>query len=297
MTLNRTYHWPARTISATAPRPSPTPLGSNSRTTTGKSIGAGNDAPTWMTGCSARASRGERPITTPAGRAQAVARSTAPITRKNVSAAEDTSWRHSAQPSCPSNRPICHRPAAAPAAIAATSNALASLRATGCSNATRGPRRITGVAARSGPSNERVAQPRDQSPVERPARLRAHPGESGVPLSQEERAVHHQEEPATRNGKHPVPHHALGRGRELALPERARGPPPGDPAGVAQRLGDALERIVEAQGEVPSLGREDHQDGGQLEPDVARGKERHEAEHEAGQKPEHGDARQDVEPG
>src|SRR2546426_3743136 len=66
ITLNRTYHWPARTISATAPRPSPTPMRSNSRTTIGKSIGAGNDATTWMTGCSARASRGERPITTPA---------------------------------------------------------------------------------------------------------------------------------------------------------------------------------------------------------------------------------------
>src|SRR2546425_6765608 len=89
ITLNKTYHWPARTISATAPKPSPTPMRSNSRTTIGKSIGAGNDATTWMTGCSARASRGERPITTPAGRAQAVQRNTAPITRKNVSAAED----------------------------------------------------------------------------------------------------------------------------------------------------------------------------------------------------------------
>src|SRR3989454_6740631 len=40
-------------------------------------------------------------------------------------------------------------------------------------------------------------------------------------VPQAERLVHHQEEPATRHREHPVPHQALGRSRELALPERA----------------------------------------------------------------------------
>src|SRR5205085_4339829 len=86
ITLNRMYHCPASTIRATAPSPSPTPIRSNSRITSGNSMGAGNDATTWITGCSARASRGERPIHTPAGRAHAVDTTTAPMTRAKVSA-------------------------------------------------------------------------------------------------------------------------------------------------------------------------------------------------------------------
>src|SRR5438034_2468184 len=96
ITLNKMYHWPASTISATAPTPSPTPRRANSSTTMGKSIGAGNDATTWMTGCSARASRGERPMTTPAGSAHAVETITAPVTRANVSAA-DRSEEHTSE--------------------------------------------------------------------------------------------------------------------------------------------------------------------------------------------------------
>src|SRR2546421_2449303 len=46
ITLNRIYHWPASTISATAPSPSPMPIRSNKRITSGNSMGAGNDATT-----------------------------------------------------------------------------------------------------------------------------------------------------------------------------------------------------------------------------------------------------------
>src|SRR5207245_1771127 len=99
ITLNRIYHWPASTISATAPSPSPTPIRWNSRITSGNSMGAGNDATTWITGCSARASRGERPIHTPAGRAHAVDTTTAPITRAKVRAADEASAPQSRTPS------------------------------------------------------------------------------------------------------------------------------------------------------------------------------------------------------
>src|SRR5438034_4147002 len=47
-------------------------------------------------GCSARASRGERPMTTPAGSAHAVETITAPVTRANVSAA-DRSEEHTSE--------------------------------------------------------------------------------------------------------------------------------------------------------------------------------------------------------
>ena len=158
ITLNKMYHCPASTISATAPIPSPTPIRSNSKITMGNSIGAGNDATTWITGWSARASRGERPITTPAGSAHAVESTTAAMTRAKVNAAEDASCPNSVRPSCASSSHSCHRPASATAATAAPNSNAATLRVIGFSRASRGPRRITGVAARHGRSNGRVAR-------------------------------------------------------------------------------------------------------------------------------------------
>src|SRR2546422_7828825 len=63
--------------------------------------------------------RGERPITTPAGRAHAVDTITAVITRANVSAADETSSPHSAHPSCASRLHRRQAPRAAAAATAA----------------------------------------------------------------------------------------------------------------------------------------------------------------------------------
>ena len=56
----------------------------SSAITTGKSIGAGNEATTCTTGCRTRDSRGERPIASPAGSAQSVPRTVAASTRPSV---------------------------------------------------------------------------------------------------------------------------------------------------------------------------------------------------------------------
>src|SRR5439155_831190 len=66
-------------------------------------------------------------------------------------------------------------------------------------------------------------------------------------------------------------------------------------AGIAQRIGERLKRIVKGERQIPGLCREDHQDRRELETDVAGGEERHQPQHEAGQEPEHGDALEDVE--
>src|SRR5205807_8071454 len=143
ITLNRIYHWPANTMSATAPSPSTTPIRWNSRITSGNSMGAGNDATTWITGCSARASRGERPIHTPAGRAHAVDTTTAPITRAKVSAADEASAPQSRTPSWASSSHRLLAPSSAAAATAAITSPAPRRRATGWSRAKRGARQIT----------------------------------------------------------------------------------------------------------------------------------------------------------
>ena len=53
--------------------------------------------------------------------------------------------------------------------------------------------------------------------------------------------------------------------------------------------------MVEAERHVPGLAGEDHDDGGQLEADVAVRKEGDEREHQARHEAEHGNALQDVE--
>src|SRR5438445_426411 len=238
ITLNRMYHCPASTISATAPSPSPTPIRSNSRITSGNSMGAGNDATTWITGCSARASRGERPIHTPAGRAHTEL--TAP---------------HTGRP----------------------------------------PQQLVHAHDHQNHREDRQEGGRGIPPIECDAHVRADAGQAVVVVPQPERLVHHQEEPAPRHGQHPVPHEPLRRRGHFELPEGARRPPARDLARLAQRRGQALERVVEGQRQVPGLSREDHENRGELETDVARGEERHQTEHQPGQETEHRDALEDVE--
>ena len=107
--------------------------------------------------------------------------------------------------------------------------------------------------------------------------------------------VHHQEKPPPRHREHAVPHEPLRGSGQLETPEGAGGSPPRHSGRVAQRLGEALERVIEGEGEVPRLGREDHEDRGELEPDVPGREQGHEAQYEAGQEAEHGNALQDVE--
>ena len=72
ITLNRMYHCVPSSMSRMLPQPSETPAHSKSAITSGKSIGAGNEATTCTTGCKMRESRGDRPIAKPAGTAQSV---------------------------------------------------------------------------------------------------------------------------------------------------------------------------------------------------------------------------------
>src|SRR2546421_9178510 len=81
----------------------------------------------------------------------------------------------------------------------------------------------------------------------------------------------------------------------LELSKGPAGWPARDLARVPQRLWQRLEGVVEGEREVPRLRREDHQDGRELEPHVAGREQRHQTEHEPGEKAEHRNALEDVE--
>ena len=114
---------------------------------------------------------------------------------------------------------------------------------------------------------------RDVPLIERHTHVGADARQAKIAVSQAERFVDHEEEPAPGHREHPVPHEALRRARHLELPERPRGAPPRDLAGVAQRVGEGLERIVKGERQIPGLRREDHQDRRELETNVARGEQ------------------------
>ncbi len=86
MTLKKMYHCVPSNMSTMLPQPSGMPARCSTAITSGNSMGAGNEATTWTTGCRMRDSRGDRPIASPAGSAHSVPARVAAVTRPSVSA-------------------------------------------------------------------------------------------------------------------------------------------------------------------------------------------------------------------
>ena len=129
----------------------------------------------------------------------------------------------------------------------------------------------------------------------RHAHVRADAGQPEVALTQLERLVDHQKEPTARHAQHAVPHEPQGRERQLDLPQSLPPREAIDGGGLAQVGRNRAQRVDETEGHVPCLSREDHDDRGELETDVAARKQRDEGEDKAGHEPEDRDALQDVE--
>ena len=106
-----------------------------------------------------------------------------------------------------------------------------------------------------------------------------------------------QEEPATSHAHHGVPDETDHRARHIELPEAL----PLRQAVHARRFVEIAglrdERVVEAEGHVPGLGREHGEDGGELQSEERAFEQAHEQDDGEGEEPEDGNRLQDVEQG
>ena len=91
-------------------------------------------------------------------------------------------------------------------------------------------------------------------------------------------------EPTTRKRKHAVPNEIDGRERELHVHERLTATETDDRLRFAKISGNGLERGVKAEGHIPNLARENHDDRGQLQTKIAMRKNRDQAQSQDGKK-------------
>ena len=113
--------------------------------------------------------------------------------------------------------------------------------------------------------------------------VRADAGEAEVFVAELEGFGDHQKEPAAGHAHHAVPDEAH-RGEGELDPFEALPPVEAvDRGDVLLIGGNGAERVVEAEGHVPGLAGEDHEDGGELEADVVAREEGVEGEQQAGQ--------------
>ncbi len=104
-----------------------------------------------------------------------------------------------------------------------------------------------------------------------------------------------QGEPGAGDGHDGVPDQADGGVGQLELEQALQAGEAVDAGGFEQLARDALERRVEAEGEVPDRAGEDEEDSAHLDAELAGGEEGDHGEHDRGQEAEHGDRLQDVE--
>ena len=105
----------------------------------------------------------------------------------------------------------------------------------------------------------------------------------------------HDEKPAARHRHHHVVDQRRYRKRRLELPELLPGRQPKPFRDLCQVRGDRSERLVEREGHVPGLAREDREDGGHLGAENAARKEVQEKRDREGQEAEDRHRLQDVE--
>ncbi len=125
--------------------------------------------------------------------------------------------------------------------------------------------------------------------------IAAEAGKLEVAVAHGEHFADHEGEPSAGDGDDGVPDQADGGVGHFKLPEALPGGVAIDARGFEHFAGNAFERGVEAEGEVPDLAGEDEQDDAHLDAQLMAGNERDHGQHHGRQKAEHRNRLQNVE--
>ena len=109
----------------------------------------------------------------------------------------------------------------------------------------------------------------------------AQAGQLEVAVAHGEHLAGDEGEPAAGDGDDGVPDQADGGVGHFKLPEALPGGVAVDARGFEHLAGDALERGVEAEGEIPDLAGEDEQDDAHLDAELVAGNQRDHGQHDA----------------
>ena len=127
--------------------------------------------------------------------------------------------------------------------------------------------------------------------------IAAQAGELEVAVAHGEHLAGDEGEPAAGDGDDGVPDQADGGVGHFKLPEALPGGVAIDARGFDHLPGNALERGVEAEGQIPDLAGEDQQDDAHFDAELMAGNQSDHGQHHAGEKAEDGDGLEDVEDG
>jgi hypothetical protein len=123
---------------------------------------------------------------------------------------------------------------------------------------------------------------------------RAEAGQAEVLVAENKHFARHEEEPTTGHRHHGIPDQADRRERKIEFEETLPGAEAVDDGGFAQVARNGFQGRIETESDVPDLAGEDKDDGAELDPKLAAGKNSYHRQHDRGKKTQNRNGLQNV---